>query len=91
MPKKSVQEIVQKEMPEFAEEVAGLSVEDLNGRLAQFAKDFEATEDAKDADEELVQAQEKSTAMAAPYRDAKKAIKLKSRYVIALIQEKGGK
>ena len=86
-----LEEKIKKANPEFAEEVAGLSVEELDRRLAQLAKDLEATEDAKDADSELAQAQETVTQLAAPYRDAKKALRLKSRYVIGLIKEKGGK
>lgn len=86
-----LQEKIQKANPEFAEEVGALSVEQLDHRLAQLAKDLEATEDAKDADSDLAEAQEKATELAAPYRDAKKALRLKSRYVIALIKEKGGK
>ena len=86
-----LEEKIKKANPEFAEEVAALSIEELDRRLAQLAKDLEATEDAKDADSELAQAQETVTQLAAPYRDAKKALRLKSRYVIGLIKEKGGK
>ena len=88
--KKNVNEIVQKEMPEFAGEVAGLSVEQLDARLAQLAKDAEATDEAKDADQELAEAREAAKQMAAPYREAKAAIGLKSKYIVGLIKEKGG-
>lgn len=79
-----------KENPEFVAEVGGLSVEQLNARLAQLAKDGEAVEDAKEADEALEVAKAEASDLAAPYRDAKKAIRLKGRYVISLIREKGG-
>lgn len=81
---------VEKEMPEFTGEVAGLSVEELNARLSQLAKDFEAVEEAKQADEELESLQAASREAAAPYRDGKKAIRLKSGYIVSLIKEKGG-
>ncbi len=69
--------------------MAALSPGDLIGRLAHYAKEAEAVEDAKEADEELEQAKESAAQLAAPYRDAKKAIRLKSRYIISLLKEKG--
>jgi len=89
-PKKSIQQKVQEEMPEFASEVAGLSVSDLNNRLAQLAKDSEVNEQAQEDDEGLEKARAEAAEMASPYKDAKKAIRLRSRYVIGLIKEKGG-
>lgn len=88
--KKSLQEKVQEEMPEFTGEVAGLSVDQLNARLAEQAKAAEWNESKKEEDEELEEAQERVGELVAPYRDAKKAIRLRSRYLIALIKEKGG-
>lgn len=81
---------LQKENPEFADEVNGLSVDALNAKLAQLAKDGEAVEDAKEADEELARIRDEAKLMADPYRDARKVLRLKSRYVINLIKEKGG-
>lgn len=88
--KKSLQEKVQEEMPEFAAEVAGLSVDQLNARLANLAKDAETNEQAKEDDEDLEKAQVEAKELGAPYRDFKKANRLRSRYVIGLIKEKGG-
>jgi hypothetical protein len=88
--KKSLQEKIQEEQPEFAGEVAGLSVDQLNARLAEQAKAAEWNEQAKEDDEELEEAQAHASELGAPYRDAKKAIRLRSRYLIALIKEKGG-
>jgi len=89
-PKKDLKQKVQEEMPEFANEVAGLAVSDLNNRLAKLAKDAEANEQAQEDDEELEQTRAQASEMAAPYKEAKKAIRLRSRYIIALIKEKGG-
>lgn len=88
--KVSLEEKLQKENPEFVAEVQGLDVATLNGRLSELAKGAEDVEDAKDADEELEQARAQATELAAPYRDAKKAIRMKMRFIIALIKEKGG-
>jgi hypothetical protein len=89
-PKKSIQERVQKEIPEFAEVVAGLSVAELEQRLASEAKNAERIEEAKENDQALEEAKNQVAEYSAPYRDAKKVVRLKSRYLISLIKEKGG-
>lgn len=88
--KKSLQEKIQAEMPEFVGEVSALSSDQLNGRLAKLAKDAEANEQAKEDDEELEEAHTHASELGAPYRDAKKALRLKTRYIISLLKEKGG-
>lgn len=89
-PKMSIQEVVQKKLPDFADAVAGLSVADLEKRLNTYAKEAERVEEAKEGDEALEKAKEQASEYAAPYRDAKRDIRLKSRYIISLIKEKGG-
>lgn len=87
--KKTVQELVQTEYPEFAGEVNGLSADQLNNRLATLAKNLEESETAKEEDEALEEAKSTASELAAPYRDAKKALRAKSRYIIGLLKEKG--
>lgn len=89
-PKKSVQEIVQKEYKDFAGDVDRLSVAELETRLNMYAKRAEEVEDAREADEELERTSDLLNELRAPYKDAKKEIRLKSRYLISLIKEKGG-
>jgi hypothetical protein len=88
--KKSVQEKVQAEFPEFVTDVAGLSVDQLNTKLATLAKGLEESEECKDNDEELEKTKLLAAELSAPYRDIKKAVGLKTKYVISLIKEKGG-
>lgn len=87
--KKSVQVVVQEEYPDFANEVAGLAEGDLNNRLAGLAKALEQSETAKEDDAALEDAKELATELGAPYKDAKKAIRMKSKYIIALLKDKG--
>lgn len=87
--KPNVQTQVQKEMPEFAAEASSLSPEGLVNRVVQCSKDAEEVDNAKEADEGLQQAKEEARLLGAPYSDAKKAIKLKIRYLLALLEEKG--
>lgn len=86
--KKSIQQVMSKENPEFVAEVSGLSVESLNSRLADVAKGIQAVDDSKDADEQLQDARAHAVELNAPYVDAKKALRHKSKYIIELIKEK---
>lgn len=87
--KKSVQEKVQTEFPEFSTEVAALTEDQLNGRLATLAKNLEESETAKENDGALEDAQALSSELSAPYKDVKKAIRLKTKYIISLLNDKG--
>jgi hypothetical protein len=89
-PKKDIKSIVQKQFPEFPEVVDGLSLEDLEKRISTYAKEAENIEDAKEADEGLAAAKDQVAELSAPYKDAKKAIRLKIRYLIQLVKDKGG-
>lgn len=89
-PKKSVQEKVQKKYPEFVSAVDGLSVADLESKLAMYAKESENVDQAQENDEEIEKTNALLSELKGPYLDARKAIKLKMRYVISLIKEKGG-
>lgn len=82
---------IEKEMPEFVSEVGGLSIENLNARLVELAKAYESTMKSQEEDEELETAKMAARELAAPYRDAKKAIRMKTSYIVELIEEKGGK
>lgn len=88
-PKRSLEETVRKEMPEFAEEVQSLSASELNDRIANYAKDVEAVQDAVEADQGLEQAREQVNQLSAPYREAKKALRMKIRYIIGMTKEQG--
>lgn len=87
--KKTIKQQVQEEMPEFADSCNSLSADELNGRLAECAKAAENVQEAQENDEELAQAKESAKQMGAGYRDAKKAVRLKSRYLIAVLKDRG--
>lgn len=81
---------VQKEMPEFADEVARLDVQGLKNRIATYAGELSESEDQKETDEALKNAQMEAKELGAPYRDVKKAVAMKTRYLLSLMKEKGG-
>ncbi len=85
-PKKSIQEKVQEQFPEFFDSVASLSSVELDQRLAELAKDNEKVLDSKDADEALQEAREQAKVLNAPYNDSLKAVRLKSKYIISLLK-----
>jgi len=88
--KKSVSKQIQENYPEFEAETLGLSIDQLNNKLASLAKGLEESEDAKEGDEELEKARLLVSELGAPYRDVKKAVNLKTKFVIGLLREKGG-
>lgn len=90
-PKPSIQQKVQKDFPEFADEVAGLSVEQLDARISETAKAAEEIQTSKESDEGLEEAKASVSELNAPYKEALKVTRLKIKYLIALIKEKGGK
>ena len=88
-PKKNIEEVMVKENPEFVSEVASLSTEELDARIAQLAKDLEAVDEAKEADEALKDLRDQVSIASAPYNESKKALKLKTKYLIQLMKSRG--
>lgn len=87
--KKSVQEKVDKEYPEFVTEVAGATVDQLNDRLAALARGLEESEDLKEEDQALENAKALALELSGPYKDVKKAVQLKTKYIYGLLKDKG--
>lgn len=88
--RKDVRTKAQKQIPDFVEVVDALGLDDLEKRLNTLAKQAEEVETAKDEDENLEEAKSVVRELNSPYTDAKKAIRLKTKYLIQLIGEKGG-
>jgi hypothetical protein len=80
----SFTEKVQKEMPEFAAEVAALSSDAIDSRLAELSRNHEEVQEAKRGDEELQEAKNLSRALGEPYGDAIKVIRTKAKYLVEL-------
>ena len=90
MAKKSLRDIIRDDHEAFFHEVERLSVADLDRRLNGLAKHAEEIDEAKENNPDLKEAREELNKIAGPFRDAKKTNKLKTKYVIQLIKEKGG-
>jgi hypothetical protein len=82
---------------DFIDSVEGKSVEQLEERLVLLAKDLEQSERAKEKDlEDLSNPRSLGSLKYAisiaegPYKDLKKAVNLKTRFIMKAIEEKGG-
>lgn len=75
---------------EFESAVLGLSVEQLKARIAQMQKDLDESEEHKLANNALADLKSQVSTIEGPYNDVKKAVKIKTKFLIELIKEKGG-
>lgn len=75
---------------EFKEEVDRLSVSQLNERITKMQKQLQESEEHKEQNVALQNAKAEVKELSGPYNDVKKAVSVKTKYIIALIKEKGG-
>ena len=98
--KKNIKEKVEKEYPEFVVEVNSMGLPELEKRLSTCAKQMEEVQSVLDCSSENPEHQKAVTAisstktvlkeMTGPFTDCKKALKLKTKYLIETIKDKGG-
>lgn len=77
---------VQKNYLDFANEVEKLDATALKARIVGLQQALEESEAHKEANDVLAQAKAE---LNGPYQDVKKAIKLKTKYIIDLLKERG--
>lgn len=75
---------------EFMEEVMGLTVAQLEARITTYQKELDESEEHKKNNEALKEAKGEVAVIEGPYKDVKKAVQVKTKYLIELIKEKGG-
>lgn len=80
---------VQKSYPDFVQEVDTLTIDQLKARIVQLQQALEESEAHKEANEALASAKAELSELSGPYRDVKKAVGLKTKYIIELLKEKG--
>lgn len=80
---------VQKNYPDFANEVEKLDASALKARIVGLQQALEESEAHKEANEVLTAARAEVKELSGPYRDVKKAVALKTKYIIDLIKERG--
>lgn len=75
---------------EFKEEVDTLSIATLEARITKMQKDLDESEEHRKNNEALIQVKNEKAELEGPYNDVKKAVQVKTKYIIELIKEKGG-
>jgi hypothetical protein len=75
---------------EFKEEVDGLSVDDLEIRISNMQKGLDESREHKKNNEALKKVSAEKSELEGPYKDVENAVKVKTKYIIELIKEKGG-
>lgn len=80
---------IETELPEFTAEVRSLLSGDLEQRLLELTKASMEVDDSKEDDQELQETKDKLKELNAPYSEAKKTIKMKTKYILTLLKDKG--
>lgn len=75
---------------EFKEEVDRLSIDALEARITKMQKDLDESEEHKKENVALQEVKAEKAQLEGPYNDVKKAVQVKTKYLIELIKEKGG-
>lgn len=75
---------------EFKEEVDSLSVDDLEIRISNMQKGLDESREHKKENVALQKVSAEKAELEGPYKDVEKAVKVKTKYIIELIKEKGG-
>lgn len=78
----------QKKYPDFTKEVDNLPVEALKARIVQLQQGLEESEQHKEENIAIEQTRAELKELTAPYRDIRKAVKLKTSYLLDLLKEK---
>ena len=73
---------------EWRDRIAAAGVDEINEAIAKVAKDQEAMDQAKDADDDLASLKEQVKVAMQPYNDGRKANRLKIRYAVQVLGDK---
>ena len=80
---------VEKDYPEFVEIINTLSGTDLEKRILEYAKEQERIDEELDSNEIIKAIKDNLKETRSPFVDAKKAVKLKMKYLRALLDDRG--
>jgi hypothetical protein len=85
----STRDQIEKLYEGFAAEVETLTAEELKARIVRMQETLGESEAHKEANDSLKEARQAVSELAGPYNDVKKAVKLKTKYILELLKEKG--
>lgn len=81
---------MQKDMPAFTDSCNGLTVQQLDQKIVTLQKELQDSEEHKGKNEDLAKAKAHAKELGATYSEVRRDVKLKTRYLVELIREKGG-
>lgn len=84
---KSVRDDIEQKHKEFADEVRKLDAEALKARIVALQKGLQESEEHRENNEALHDAKETVRMLQEPYNDVRKAVKLKTKYILELLLE----
>jgi hypothetical protein len=89
---KTLVEKIEAEYPDFQSEVVGLPIPQLEKRIADMQKELQDAADFQEEKrgEEIQNLVNELKEARGPFTDVKKAVSLKTKYLVTLIREKGG-
>lgn len=91
--KKDWKQKVQEEFPDFVSSVEALKSDDLNKRMLEYSKNMQEIEDTLEEltsdGSEVSNLKSEINEILGPSKDARKAVKLKMKYINQLIKDKG--
>lgn len=90
MNREKLEEQLDKIDPRFRKEALELNTVQLEVKVNEYAKASEANDQLQEDDEKLASARAQATELGRPYKEDRKAYKLKSKYAILLLKEKSG-
>jgi uncharacterized protein (UPF0305 family) len=90
MNREKLEETLDKIDPRSRKELNDMTLAQLEAKVNELAKGSEANDQLQEDDEELEGAKAKASELGRPYREDRKAFKIKSKYAILLIKEKNG-
>lgn len=90
MAKKTLLEQIDNLDSQFAESVLKLNAQELKNRIASLASQLQESETHREENSALQKAKDEVKELSGGYNDVRKAVKLKTKYLISLLQEKGG-
>lgn len=74
---------------EFLDNAVNFTVDEVKAEIVRLAAYTEETRKAKEADEKLAEAKAVATELGAPYKETLGILKLKTRYLCQMLEDKG--
>lgn len=84
---KSIAERVEKQIPEFIEECAAMSPDEMRARLATLAQHEAEIDTAEENDVALQTSKQEVKDLKAPYADSRKLVRLRTKYICLQLDE----